>query len=194
MYLADIRREPKILGDIRVVLRWMVSEGDEPDAQVFLGLKAPRFIYVSAYLFDVLGCRGNVAPLAAGTVLHEHQIPAVAPFKQCMQAGEMGQHLQHFPVRVEVGIVLLLAEDRLVGLGARGAFEIHIQVHDAGCSSSSCSSSFRNQQISSLDDAVRTQEMRKIACFSLHEIEQAVRKESRCGHNKIRFLIIPNTC
>jgi hypothetical protein len=38
--LADIGRKAKILGDVRVVLGWMIAEGDQADAQVLWGLEA----------------------------------------------------------------------------------------------------------------------------------------------------------
>lgn len=77
----DIRGEPKVLGDVRMVLRRVVAVRDEPDPKVLAGLQLARLVDVVAYFFDVLCCGRNVAALAAGTVLHEDEVAERARYE-----------------------------------------------------------------------------------------------------------------
>ena len=53
----------------------MVAVGDEADAQVLARGEPAGLVDVVADELDVLGRAGDVAALASGTVLHEHEVP-----------------------------------------------------------------------------------------------------------------------
>ena len=57
MDLADIGGETKILGDIGVVLGWMVTKSDKPNSEIFWTLKLSRLKNMGTDGFDILGCR-----------------------------------------------------------------------------------------------------------------------------------------
>ena len=57
MDLADIGGETKILGDISVVLGWMVTKSDKPNSEIFWTLKFSRLKNMGTDGFDILGCR-----------------------------------------------------------------------------------------------------------------------------------------
>ena len=57
-----------------MVLRWVITKGDEADAQVLAGLQLARLVDVVTDKLDVLGRGGDVGPLAAGAVLNKDKI------------------------------------------------------------------------------------------------------------------------
>ena len=71
VYGRDVRREAKILRDICVILRWMVTVSDEADSEVLLCLELARLEDVLTYSLNVLCCRLYVAALTARTVLYK---------------------------------------------------------------------------------------------------------------------------
>lgn len=75
VHLADVGREAKVLGDVRMILRGVVPESDEPDAEVFRALELARLKYMCADRLDVLRRGGDVRSLAAGAILHENEVP-----------------------------------------------------------------------------------------------------------------------
>jgi hypothetical protein len=75
LHFLHIGREPKVLCDIRVVLRWVVPEGDKPDAEVIPRCEFSGLVDVFADQLDVLRRGGDVAALAARAVLDENEIP-----------------------------------------------------------------------------------------------------------------------
>jgi hypothetical protein len=78
VHRADVAREAKVLGDVRVVLRRVVAEGDEPDAQVLRRLQLARLEDVRADGLDVLRRGGDVGALAPCAVLDKYKITVAA--------------------------------------------------------------------------------------------------------------------
>lgn len=74
--LVDVGREAKVARHVSVVLRWVITIGDEADAQVVAGLQFARLADVVADELDVLRRGGNIRSLASGAVLHKNEISA----------------------------------------------------------------------------------------------------------------------
>lgn len=73
--LTDIRRKAKVPSDVCMVLGWVITKSNEADTEVLLVLKLARLEYIGTDGLDVLGCRGDVRPLASGAVLYEDEVP-----------------------------------------------------------------------------------------------------------------------
>ena len=61
--MSGVGRKPKIPGNVRVVLRRMVSERDEADPKVVRMLELARMNDGRVDILDILGSRGNVTTL-----------------------------------------------------------------------------------------------------------------------------------
>lgn len=79
MHLLDIRRESKVLGDVGVVLRGVISERYKANAEVFWIVEFPGGEDGGTDLLDVFRRRGYVGTLAACGVLNKHEIAVYAP-------------------------------------------------------------------------------------------------------------------
>jgi hypothetical protein len=75
--LIDIGREAKVARHVGVVLRRVITIGDEADAQVIAGLQLARLVDVVTDELDVLSRGGDVGSLAPSAVLHENEIAVV---------------------------------------------------------------------------------------------------------------------
>ena len=57
MDLADIGGEAKVLGDIGMVLGWMIAECDKAYSEILWTLKFSRLKNIGTDGLDILGCR-----------------------------------------------------------------------------------------------------------------------------------------
>ena len=74
MHLGNVGGETKVFNHISVVLWWMITVGNQSDAEVLLGLQLARFKDMGADGLDVLGSRSDVASLASRAILDEYKI------------------------------------------------------------------------------------------------------------------------
>jgi hypothetical protein len=72
---GNIGGEPKVFEHISVILWWVITIGNQSNAEVLLGLQLAGFEDMSADGLDVLGSGGDVASLASRTILDEYKIP-----------------------------------------------------------------------------------------------------------------------
>jgi len=75
VYLTDVRRKAKILGDIRMILGRMISESYKTDSEIFWTLQLARFKDMGTYGLDILRRRRDIRSLTASAVLDKYKIP-----------------------------------------------------------------------------------------------------------------------
>lgn len=85
--LVDIGGEPKVLGDIGVVLWRVISVGYETNAEILLSLQLAGLEDMLADGLDILRGRGDVAALATCAVLDEDKIAEENMFGEARMNG-----------------------------------------------------------------------------------------------------------
>ena len=136
--LGDVGGKAEVFDHVSMILRWVITVGNQSNAEVLRGLQLAGFKDMGADGLDVLGSGGDVASLASRAILDKYKIPrwkksvrrvcrmwgwstaATGVMTILRTAG-----LQHLPTIMR----LLGRVVRGVARGGRASVEIHVFVH-----------------------------------------------------------------